>query len=203
MAQHLPMIVSGKVSIDRVDGMFINGFLWHVLSNARRFLEKCEIYPANQSLSNSLQTELLDAYSVTSPSVSGGDELPEPSNEVIGFHNARFTWSASSNHKSGSVIPRRNFTLRAEGGIFFKRGVLNLVVGPTGSGKTSLLLALLGEMHFTPNGVDTWYYLPRDKGIAYCPQEAWLLNDTIRVSAQVDTRGTMYTPFHRTGKHTF
>lgn len=128
-------------------------------------------------------------YSVTSPSVSGGDELPEPSNEMIGFHNARFTWSASSNHTSGPVNPRRNFTLRAEGDIFFKHGVLNLVVGPTGSGKTSLLLALLGEMHFTPNGVDAWYYLPRDKGIAYCPQEAWLLNDTIRVSAQVDTRG--------------
>lgn len=55
------------------------------------------------------------------------------------------------------------------------------MVGQTGSGKTSLLLALLGEMHFDPPNVESWFQLPRDGGVAYCAQEAWLVNDTIKV----------------------
>ena len=114
---------------------------------------------------------------------------------MIGFHNAYFTWSASDrvSSRSGIISPlRRNFILRAEGDVFFKRGALNLVVGPTGFGKTSLLLALLGEMHFIPNGLGAWYHLPRDKGVAYCPQEPWLLNESIRVSALLDARTAIY-----------
>lgn len=73
------------------------------------------------------------------------------------------------------------------------------VIGPTGSGKTSLLMALLGvfyctyllflnglipgtkgEMHFLPSGPTSWYNLPRDKGVAYAAQESWVQNETIR-----------------------
>ena len=58
--------------------------------------------------------------------------------------------------------------------------MLNLIVGPTGSGKTSLLLALLGEMHFIAPGVDSWFSLPREGGVAYAAQEPWVMNETIR-----------------------
>lgn len=63
----------------------------------------------------------------------------------------------------------------------FQKGKINLILGPTGSGKTSLLLALLGELHFSPPGPDSWYNLPRDKGVAYAAQEPWVQNETIRV----------------------
>lgn len=45
-----------------------------------------------------------------------------------------------------------------------------------------MLLALLGEMHYTPisNASDSWYNLPRSKGVAYAAQESWVLNTTIR-----------------------
>lgn len=43
-------------------------------------------------------------------------------------------------------------------------------------------MALLGEMYYKPHGVGSWYNLPREGGIAYAPQETWVLNDTIRVS---------------------
>ena len=60
----------------------------------------------------------------------------------IGFNNASFVWS---NNVDGSLTPsKRNFTLVLQDEVVFERGGINLVVGPTGSGKTSLLMALLG-----------------------------------------------------------
>jgi hypothetical protein len=41
-------------------------------------------------------------------------------------------------------------------------------------------MALLGEMHFLPIQPNSWYGLPREKGIAYASQESWVQNDTIR-----------------------
>ncbi|CCO37903.1 ATP-binding cassette transporter abc4 Short=ABC transporter abc4 [Rhizoctonia solani AG-1 IB] len=55
-----------------------------------------------------------------------------------------------------------------------------MVIGPTGCGKTSLLMALLGEMHFVPSAPDSWFGLPREGGVAYAAQEAWVQNETIR-----------------------
>lgn len=42
-------------------------------------------------------------------------------------------------------------------------------------------MALLGEMYYKPHGLGSWYNLPRDGGIAYAPQETWVLNETVRV----------------------
>jgi len=68
-------------------------------------------------------------------------EGPEDSS-VIGFNNATFAWSSDV---QGSLTPsRRRFRLCIEEELHFKRGCINLIIGPTGSGKTSLLMALLG-----------------------------------------------------------
>lgn len=72
----------------------------------------------------------------------------EPSNApplgTIGFRNATFTWAKDP---SGTMTPgRRNFKLKVEGELFFKPGCINMIVGPTGCGKTSVLMALLSEM---------------------------------------------------------
>ncbi|KAF8938669.1 hypothetical protein BGZ58_000407 [Dissophora ornata] len=69
----------------------------------------------------------------------------------------------------------------------FPVGQLSLVVGPTGSGKSALLLSLLGELE----RLEGHMYLPRldygrdhsyegGSGIAYVSQSAWLQNSTIR-----------------------
>jgi hypothetical protein len=87
--------------------------------------------------------------------------------------------------------------LRVSEDVIFSPGCINLIVGaiyhiclfrydselgsgPTGSGKTALLHALLGEMHLLPESARSWVNLPRDCGIAYAAQESWVLNDTIR-----------------------
>lgn len=67
-----------------------------------------------------------------------------------------------------------NFTIEA--------GSLVAVVGIVGSGKSSLLSAILGELE--PIG-DSKVYIPRDKDassgcISYCSQSPWVVNDTLR-----------------------
>lgn len=98
----------------------------------------------------------------------------------IGFRDANFSWS---NTNEGTHTSSRQFCLRIEGELLFHRGHINLVVGPTGSGKTSLLMALLGEMHFLRSNPGSSFYLPRKGGVAYAAQESWVQNETIKVRA--------------------
>ena len=98
----------------------------------------------------------------------------------IGIGRAHFTWS--NEPSDGTATPSaQTFRLRVEGELEFKRGKFNLIVGPTGSGKTSVLMALLGEMHYIPLGPDAWVNLPRKGGVAYAAQESWVQNETIKV----------------------
>lgn len=100
--------------------------------------------------------------------------------DAIGIKDARFTWSKDAAAEGSRTPSSRHFTLRIEGELMFKRGTINLIVGPTGCGKTSLLMALLGELHFSPTGLSSWVSLPREGGVAYAAQESWVQSDTIR-----------------------
>jgi len=60
--------------------------------------------------------------------------------------------------------------------LFCSPGKLVMVVGTVGSGKSSLVSAMLGEM-LTTAGKVTW---PRGSSIAYVSQKPWLLNKTIK-----------------------
>ena len=65
----------------------------------------------------------------------------------------------------------------------FKRipgSLLDDLLLSSGSGKTSLIMALLGEMHFAPTHPDSMFRLPRTGGVAFAVQESWVLNQTIR-----------------------
>ena len=108
--------------------------------------------------------------------------VPEEYRHSVGIRHASFTWANDSTKLA--VTPggtrRRMFMLRVDEDLFFKRGKITLIVGPTGSGKTSLLMALLGEMHYIPSGPDSFVSLPREGGIAYAAQESWVQNDTIK-----------------------
>ncbi|KAF7313855.1 Multidrug resistance-associated ABC transporter protein [Mycena chlorophos] len=103
------------------------------------------------------KTELLDqlrSRSAETPALLVGDANQ---NEQIGFRNTTFTWS-----KTRTIEPARAPRARK----------INLIAGPTGSGKTSMLIALLGEMHFIPSSPDSWFGLPRMGGVAYATQES-------------------------------
>lgn len=127
------------------------------------------------------KTELLDEFSEKDAASAEVVVPPQTvERDVIGIRGASFTWSSEND---GTLTPgpnRRNFTLRIEDEVLFHRGRFNLIVGPTGSGKTSLLMALLGELHYIPNGPDSFVSLPRAGGVAYAAQESWVQNETIK-----------------------
>ncbi|KAG6371568.1 ABC transporter type 1, transmembrane domain-containing protein [Boletus reticuloceps] len=98
--------------------------------------------------------------------------------DAIGISHAAFSWTKSE--RSTQTPQSKYFTLSVHDELIFKHKELNLVTGPTGSGKTSLLMALLGEMYFHPSAPSSWCNLPRHLGVAYAAQESWILNRTIR-----------------------
>ncbi|SJK98373.1 uncharacterized protein ARMOST_01638 [Armillaria ostoyae] len=121
-------------------------------------------------------TEVLDGYS-QKDDMTAIVQTERPIH-VIGFSRATFSWSGEA---QGLTTPSgQEFLLRFENELIFRNNSINLIIGPTGSGKTSLLMALLGEMHFIPSGPDSWLSLPREDGIAYAAQESWVLNSTIK-----------------------
>ena len=125
------------------------------------------------------QTELLDVFEEKS---ALGLEPSDAHKDDIGFGRAKFSWAKQP------VQPNEgphNFCLHSEDDVVFHRGAINLIVGPTGSGKTSVLMALLGEMHYIPTGPRAWVSLPRAGGVAYAAQESWVQNATIKVCASV------------------
>ncbi|KAF6241708.1 hypothetical protein HO173_000419 [Letharia columbiana] len=112
------------------------------------------------------------------------DENGDP---IIGFNKATLTWGGKDAQKADGQTAFRMIDMD----IRFLIGCLNIIVGPTGSGKTSLLMALLGEMTliegfvFLPGGQsrETLREDPEThltESIAYCAQQAWLANDTIK-----------------------
>ncbi|KAJ2927022.1 hypothetical protein H1R20_g10047, partial [Candolleomyces eurysporus] len=121
-------------------------------------------------------TELLDNFTTK----SDGESIPTQveTSEKVGIREASFTWS---NDNDGSLTPsKRKFVLKIEHELVFAPNKINLIVGPTASGKTSILMALLGEMHYIPMSPDSWCNLPRSEGVAYAAQESWVQNETIR-----------------------
>ncbi|TCD63205.1 hypothetical protein EIP91_005844 [Steccherinum ochraceum] len=89
----------------------------------------------------------------------------------IGFENASFEWDIAPK----SDTPSR-FTLGPLD-ILFPKGKMTLVSGATGSGKSALLAALLGEMHCTSGSV---ILNKLGHQVAYCAQNPWLEHATIR-----------------------
>ncbi|KAK7443278.1 hypothetical protein VKT23_015876 [Stygiomarasmius scandens] len=142
-------------------------------------------------------TELLDEDPNEKLAIapSSSSEPPPAHKDDIGFCNATFAWSKELYQNRGtdsgaatptSAHPGRRFILQIEDKVVFEKDHLNLIVGPTASGKTALLMGLLGEMHFihpsdrTSGESMSWVNLPREHGIAYAPQESWVLNQTIK-----------------------
>ncbi|GAB7360264.1 hypothetical protein MBLNU230_g8024t1 [Neophaeotheca triangularis] len=110
------------------------------------------------------------------------NELDENGDPLLGFDNCTFSWGGDKDSEDFKMLDMD---------MHFKVGQLNVVIGPTGSGKTSLLMALLGEMSLVEGSV----YLPGGRSredlkvdpetgltesVAYCAQQAWLVNGTIK-----------------------
>lgn len=129
----------------------------------------------------------------------GEDNVDENGERTIGFKDATFIWGSKDAVAEDGSMAFRLLDLNID----FKIGKLNVITGPTGSGKTSVLMALLGEMTLMGGKV----YLPGGRSredvpvdpetglaetCAYVAQSAWLVNanikDNIIFSAPLDEK---------------
>ncbi len=94
------------------------------------------------------------------------DSLFDPSREppAIKIREGFFGWTKD---ERDALLKNVNVT--------FPAGKLSAVVGKTGSGKSSLLLAILGDMHMSKGGSVSNY-----GSVAYASQQAWIQNATVR-----------------------
>ena len=119
----------------------------------------------------------------------------------IAMEDATFSWGSPTRAPggpvqgaaaSGDAVNDTDVFRLINLSVDFHVGKLNVIAGKTGSGKTSMLMALLGEMNLLsgavhlPGGCGQRIELPVDpqtglmETSAYCAQEAWLVNDTVK-----------------------
>ncbi|XP_058240892.1 canalicular multispecific organic anion transporter 1 isoform X4 [Hemibagrus wyckioides] len=110
----------------------------------------------------------------------GGDDLDtmavqhtDSKDTAVSINNGTFTWGIDSKPVLQNVS------------LDIKPGRLVAVVGAVGSGKSSLISALLGEMHNLSGSVHIKYTRcirasRRTGSVAYVPQQAWIQNATLK-----------------------
>ncbi|XP_067656381.1 multidrug resistance-associated protein 1-like [Haliotis asinina] len=138
---------------------FVSLSLFTLIRQPMNSLPNCvsmvvQAFVSIKRLSNYMTGEDLDSDSVTSDTETG---------MALSIRNGSFTWNRSLQ------VPTLNNI-----NVDVRRGQLIAVVGPVGAGKSSLLLALLGEMEKLTGCVQM-------KGsVAYVPQQAWIQHMTLR-----------------------
>ncbi|KAJ7725290.1 hypothetical protein DFH07DRAFT_970902 [Mycena maculata] len=179
-------------------------YLVHVIQ-ARVGLNRIAVYLAEDEVSPQVSSLKQDS---SDPAYSA------PENKGLGLENASFKWNEVEVEKEDSVpskAPESNaqsassslvdvstvvdsdigepqahrFELK-DISVLFPEGQLSVITGPTASGKTALLMAVMGEMTLLPGGriimsknstVDAH---GNTHGIAYAAQSPWLQHRSIR-----------------------
>ncbi|CAF3640789.1 unnamed protein product [Rotaria sordida] len=112
---------------------------------------------SNKRIQKFLNNEEIDEYAVNKTSI-------DSDGNIIKIENGSFRWSNSID----DTIILKNINLK------IRQGSLVALIGSVGSGKTSILSVLLGEMNKITGQVDV------NGTIAYVPQTAWILNATLK-----------------------
>ncbi|KAJ7742770.1 hypothetical protein B0H16DRAFT_1423196 [Mycena metata] len=152
-------------------------------------LNRVAVYLAEDEVGTQAVSSL--KHDSSRPSVDGVDE-------GLGFENASFCWNQAVTPSTSSNPPNASSVLHTDDdaenhrfelkdlSVLFPQGKLSVITGPTASGKTALLLALMGEMTLLPGGriimsknntVDEHGNM---QGIAYAAQSPWLRHQSIK-----------------------
>ncbi|KAF7982635.1 hypothetical protein HWV62_27065 [Athelia sp. TMB] len=156
-------MLEAKVSVDRIG----------------KFLEEDEV------------TEQVSSLKTDNVIVSPADRDIDPR---LGFQHASFKWNEVE-EKQGDLAPgttdaelqaEHRFELR-DIDVIFPDGKLSMITGPTASGKSAMLMALLGEMTLLPGGhiimsknTDKVDGFGNMHAISYAAQSPWLRHQSIR-----------------------
>ncbi|KAF3326222.1 ABC transporter C family member 13 [Carex littledalei] len=134
----------------------INGMIDAIISSRR--LSKYLACPENNG----------DLHSKAPQSNLIGRELSDTNNRTsdIGLYDVSCTWSSTS--ASSQCLVLNGISLR------FEKGIFVAVIGEVGSGKSSLINSILGEMRVTQGNISSC------GSISYVPQVPWILSGTLR-----------------------
>jgi ABC-type bacteriocin/lantibiotic exporter with double-glycine peptidase domain len=88
------------------------------------------------------------------------------SRDLVSFQSVDVSWFPR-NHEEKPVLRHLNFSISAG---------FTAIVGPVGSGKTSLLASIIGESTIVSGEMQSSI----SSKVAYCSQKPWLTNDTIK-----------------------
>ncbi|KAJ3555698.1 hypothetical protein NM688_g2432 [Phlebia brevispora] len=135
------------------------------IADAQNAIERLHgVFEAELITETKVQDPTLDvAVKVVNGSFTWDSPPPE-----INKGETKETGTEKSHEPADVVFNLQNVNLE------IPKGQLTAIVGPVGSGKTSLLEALIGEMRRTSGSVTF------NGSVAYCPQSAWIQNATIR-----------------------
>ncbi|KAI8802480.1 P-loop containing nucleoside triphosphate hydrolase protein, partial [Cladochytrium replicatum] len=195
----LMRFIPAKVSWDR-----IQKFL------AQEELPKYREVPEREEAGQSTAVSILENDTSLLLDVDHSVIVNGENDPIVGFRNAWFTYrstdvksdpAAAISGNDPQTSGSEQFTLRNVN-VTFPVGALSVICGPTGCGKTTLLMSLLGESKRLKGGAflpdprhpEAWSSGelttgtlsddPRDdiisSNVAYSAQTAWLLNATIR-----------------------
>ncbi|EEB06300.1 metal resistance protein YCF1 [Schizosaccharomyces japonicus yFS275] len=89
-----------------------------------------------------------------------------PEGVIVEVKDATFYWNDPNSEGAAPILKDINFIAR--------KGELSCIVGRVGMGKSSLLEAILGDMHRAAGTVKLY------GNIAYAAQQPWILNATVR-----------------------
>ncbi|CEH19260.1 abc multidrug [Ceraceosorus bombacis] len=113
-----------------------------------------------------------DTHSQSSP-VADGEKKSEQEPDVLTLRRATFKSRVAEVAEGKNPILLHELDLRVPAGTF------TVVLGASGSGKSLLLHALLGEIDLV-SGEFSSPWLREPSNIAYCQQDAWLVSGSIR-----------------------
>ncbi|CCE63528.1 hypothetical protein TPHA_0F00410 [Tetrapisispora phaffii CBS 4417] len=130
-----------------------------------------------------LLAEELDDSFIEYKSPSETDDAP-----VIEINNATFLWQSkkiineNSSTDEESNIETSKAALKNIDNFTVKKGSLTCIVGKVGSGKSTILHAILGQLPCISALDQTRApkVTIRATSIAYCPQEAWIMNSSVK-----------------------
>jgi ABC-type uncharacterized transport system fused permease/ATPase subunit len=125
-------------------------------------------------------------------SIKTQPQLEAESEGLIRLHDAVFTWGSAN----GKATPGFRLTIPE---VTFEKGKINLITGPTGSGKSSLLKV----SSLDPVGAVLMWYLGARRRIAFLAEERLLLPPPTRGWRVVRRAGELVHVREHQGKHPF
>nr|WPH24505.1 ABC transporter subfamily C1 [Tetranychus urticae] len=151
-------VLIDKNHILNANKTFVSISLINILNGPLAMLPIVIAFGANfliaiRRINNYLEGDELDANAVL--------HKPDPIN-AINIEEASFSWSPEEEPVLKDIDMK------------FERNKLVAIVGTVGSGKSSLISAILGDLYKSKGLINV------DGKIAYVPQSAWIMNSTVR-----------------------